>query len=150
MSSNHWTIRSGIKGALRSGKFRWACLTLFVAGLPASPAMAGKVAVLQGLNKVTARVSAIEARIDEIVHFGNLKIVALACHKAPPEETPESAVLLTIEEEKLDEERVELFAGWMFASSPALFALEHPVYDIWVVDCKNESPPPTELDPSPG
>ena len=49
--------------------------------------------------------------------------------------TPESAAFLEIDDEHPDRPRVELFTGWMFASSPALSALEHPVYDVWVLDC---------------
>jgi hypothetical protein len=93
------------------------------------------VAVLQGIDKVTARVSRIEVPIGRTVTFGPLEITAQACHKRPPEETPESAAFLVISEQQLDEEPVLLFSGWMFASSPALSALEHAVYDVWVIDC---------------
>jgi len=98
-----------------------------------------QVAVLQGLDKVTARVSTFEAPIDRTVNFGTLRITARACRKRPPEETPESAAFLDIREEKLDETPRRLFGGWMFASSPALSPLEHPVYDVWLLDCKKPS-----------
>ena len=105
--------------------------------LGAHTAAAGEnLAVLQGLNKVTARVSAIEAPVDWTVLFGTLAITVRTCHKAPPEEPPESAAFLEIYDVKPGEQPVELFSGWMFASSPALSALEHPVYDIWVLDCR--------------
>ncbi len=91
--------------------------------------------ILQGLDKVTARVSTIEARVGEVVRFGTLEIIARQCDKRPPEETPESAAFLDIWEIRPGEPAVSLFRGWMFASSPALNALEHPVYDIWVLDC---------------
>jgi len=57
----------------------------------------------------------------------------------PPEETPESAAFLEITELRSDSDPVSLFNGWMFASSPALSAVEHPVYDVWVIDCKKAS-----------
>ncbi len=95
------------------------------------------IAVLQGLDKVTARVSTIEAPVGDTVKFGTLEIIARVCDKRPPEETPESAAFLDIWEVRPGEPAVSVFRGWMFASSPALSALEHPVYDIWVVDCKN-------------
>ncbi len=101
-----------------------------------------KVAVLQGLNKVTARVSALEAPVDRPVRFGTLELTVRACHKAPPEEPPESTVFLEILDVKPGEAPVELFSGWMFASSPALSALEHPVYDIWVLDCRDAAEAP--------
>ena len=97
-----------------------------------------KLAVLQGLNKVTARVSTINAPIGRVVRFGKLDIIARTCDKRPPEETPESAVFLDIWEVKEGESAKSLFRGWMFASSPALSPMEHPVYDIWVLDCVNK------------
>jgi len=95
-----------------------------------------QVAVLQGLDKVTARVSTIEASVGRAVSFGTLEIIARTCDKRPPEEPPESAAFLDIWEDRRGEAAVSLFRGWMFASSPALSALEHPVYDIWILDCR--------------
>lgn len=107
--------------------------------LLASPAGAEtyNTAVLQGLDKVTARVSTIDAPVGDSVKFGALEIIARTCDKRPPEETPESAAFLDIWEVKQGEPAISVFRGWMFASSPALSALEHPVYDVWVLDCKN-------------
>ncbi|MCZ6590884.1 MAG: DUF2155 domain-containing protein [Alphaproteobacteria bacterium] len=101
---------------------------------PASPG-----AVLQGLDKVTARISSFPVSTEEEVRFGTLSIRVRACHKAPPTEPPESTAFLEISDIRPGDEPVPLFSGWMFASSPALSALEHPVYDVWVVDCMNAS-----------
>jgi len=119
--------------------------------LPAGPAAAipGDVAVLQGLDKITARISTFEAPVDQPVRFGSLRIVARACDKKPPEETPESTAFLEITDMRPDSPEVELFKGWMFASSPAISALEHPVYDVWVIDCKSASSGTTEGAPAP-
>ena len=95
--------------------------------------------VLQGLDKVTARVHTFEAPLDSTIRFGTLEIIARRCDKRPPEETPESAAFLDILEVRQGEPTVTLFRGWMFASSPALSALEHPVYDVWVLDCLGQS-----------
>ncbi len=95
--------------------------------------------MLQGLDKVTARVLTIEAPIGEVVTFGALEIIARTCDKRPPEETPESAAFLDIWEVRQGEPATSLFRGWMFASSPALSAMEHPVYDVWVLDCRNSA-----------
>lgn len=111
-----------------------AALALLPAGSAA--AIPGNVAVLQGLDKITARVSTFEAPLDQPVRFGSLEIVARACDKKPPEETPESTAFLEIVDVRPDSPSVDLFKGWMFASSPAVSALEHPVYDVWVIDCK--------------
>ena len=98
------------------------------------------VAVLRGLDKVTARISTIEAPIGETVRFGTLRILVQTCRTRPPEEPPETTVFLEITDVKRGETPVRLFTGWMFASSPALSALEHPVYDVWVIDCKISAP----------
>ena len=94
------------------------------------------LAVLQGLDKITGHVLTIEAKIGQPVRFGTLDILVRTCHKRPPEEPPESAAYLQITETKPGEPSKSLFSGWMFASSPAISALEDPVYDVWVIDCK--------------
>jgi hypothetical protein len=93
-------------------------------------------AVLQGLDKVTARVVTVEAPVGAPVHVGALEIIVRACKKRRPEDQPESAAFLDIWELHRDQPAAALFRGWMFASSPALSAMEHPVYDIWVLDCR--------------
>ena len=96
-----------------------------------------RTAVLQGLDKVTARVSTLSAPVGATVRFGTLEVIVRHCNKRPPEEAPESAAFVDIWQARSGELAVSLFRGWMFASSPALNALEHPVYDIWVLDCKD-------------
>ena len=97
------------------------------------------IVVLQGLDKVTARVHTFEAPLKSTIRFGTLEIIARQCDKRPPEETPESAAFLDVLEVRQGEPTQSLFRGWMFASSPALSALEHPVYDVWVLDCLGKS-----------
>jgi hypothetical protein len=116
----------------------WCCIAvgaLFIA----RPAAAQDVAVLQGLDKVTARISTIDAPIDDRIRFGTLSIVVRHCRKTPPEEPPETTAFLEVDDVKPGEQPVRLFSGWMFASSPALSALEHPVYDVWVIGCNKRS-----------
>ncbi len=111
------------------------------------------VAVLQGLDKVTARVSTIDAPIGRVVRFGTLEIIVRTCDKRPPEETPESAAFLDVWEARRGEPAVSLFRGWMYASSPALSPMEHAVYDVWVLDCRNNfssAPSSSSSNPSPG
>lgn len=101
--------------------------------------LVGSAVVLRTLDKVTARTLDLTIDIDSTVAFGTLKITARKCLKRPPEETPETSTFLEISENQIDEDPRTLFMGWMFASSPALNALEHPVYDVWVIDCKISS-----------
>lgn len=126
--------------------------------LSAAPALADKypVAVFSGLDKITARVVSFEARVDEPVQFGSLEVLVRDCDKKPPEETPRTATYVEIRQlERHDdkpegeviapqesddaEANVPIFKGWMFAENPGLNALEHPVYDIWLTDCKTSS-----------
>ena len=118
-----------------------------LASTGAAEAEAYAITVLQALDKVSARVSPLEVPVGETVRFGNLEITARACDKRPPEETPESAAFLEIVERHEGEPPVTQFVGWMFASSPALSAMEHPVYDVWVLDCKNPSTSASETSP---
>lgn len=107
----------------------------------AGPVAAGRKAVVLGtLDKITARVSELEAPIDEPITFGTLEITARACNSTPPEEPPETSAFLEVREMKRGESPTTVFVGWMFASSPALSALEHPVYDVWVLSCTALSP----------
>ncbi|MSO74628.1 MAG: DUF2155 domain-containing protein [Alphaproteobacteria bacterium] len=112
---------------------------------------AGPTIVLQALDKVSARISVLTLPIDGMVKFGTLEITARACEKAPPEEPPENAAFLEIVEARGNEAPQTLFSGWMFSSSPGLSALEHPVYDVWVLDCAPEAaaaPPAPPADSS--
>ena len=104
------------------------------------------VAVLQGLDKITARVSTFEIEVGKVGFFGVLRIKVKSCKKKPPMEPPEKVAFLVINDLKPGEKMIEVFKGWMFASSPSLNGLEHPVYDIWVLDCKKLSiqPKPSE------
>tara|TARA_B100000676_G_C18072343_1_gene845205 strand:+ start:2723 stop:3046 length:324 start_codon:yes stop_codon:yes gene_type:complete len=90
------------------------------------------------LDKVTARVSEIFIEVGKPELFGTLEINMFICHSTPPEDPPESAVYLSIDEIRSGEQLNPLFKGWMFASSPGLNPLEHPVYDVWVLRCIDE------------
>lgn len=121
------------------GMFLLGALALGLPGGPASgapEAMEERMsATLQGLDKITARVSTFTVVVDRTVDFGSLRITLRSCRQAPPIAPPESAAFLQIDEAKPGEAVEALFSGWMFASSPALSALEHPVYDVWVIGC---------------
>lgn len=95
-----------------------------------------ETAQLQTLDKVTGRVRTLEAPVEREVMVGTLSVVVRACRKRPPEEPPESAAYLDVVERKSGEQAQSVFRGWMFASAPAVSAMDHPVYDIWVVGCR--------------
>lgn len=107
-----------------------------LAAMPAAPARAGETAVLQALDKILGRTSILEAKVGTPIRFGTLEIVVRACRTRPPEEPPESTAFLEIDDQRPGEAKRRVFTGWMFASSPAVSALEHPVYDVWVKSCR--------------
>ena len=110
--------------------------------LLSTPANAAGV-VLRGLDKTTGVTKDFTAPIGKKVRFHTLEVLARSCVKHPPEETPEAAAYLEIydtpiaDADKQAGPEHEIFAGWMYWSSPALNPLEHPSYDIWVIDCKS-------------
>ncbi len=96
-----------------------------------------ELVVLHGLDKITARVSEMTVKVGDSTQFGRLLISVKACRVRPPEEPPESAAFLEITDlGRRDTRPSQAFRGWMFASSPAVSAMEHPVYDIWVSGCQ--------------
>ena len=127
----------------------WAALafvTLMALSAVASAQPRGGGAVLRGLDKVTGHARDFNAPLGQPVQFGTLEVVARACEKRPEEETPEVSVYVEIfdtapsvrrSERGEGEARRQIFSGWMFASSPGLNALEHPVYDVWAIDCRS-------------
>lgn len=96
------------------------------------------VAVLRALDKVTGRVEEIDVQTERPYKFGTIIITVRSCRVSPAEETPESASFIEVSEIKHGQTETPVFKGWMFASSPALSAMEHPVYDIWVIGCKGQ------------
>ncbi|PWR25753.1 DUF2155 domain-containing protein [Zavarzinia aquatilis] len=107
-----------------------------------APVVGGVVTgvILQGLDKVSARTSVVEVPLDGTATFGTLTIRARQCITAPPDEKPETSAFLEIADTPPGHDPLPVFSGWMFASSPALSALEHPVYDVWVTACKMAAP----------
>lgn len=95
------------------------------------------VVKLQSLDKITARTGTFEAHVGSTVKFGSVYIKVQACRKASPIEQPESAAFLQVWEAGADGEQEPewIFSGWMFASSPGLSPMDHPIYDVWVLDC---------------
>ena len=117
------------------------------AAAAADPAMTPEpVAVMQGLDKITARIFRFDVALNQPQRFGTLSIVVRDCEKSAPEARPENAAFVEITDNRAGEEKLLLFSGWMFSSSPALSALEHPVYDVNLLQCKGSapsSPPPS-------
>jgi hypothetical protein len=111
--------------------------TLLAAG---APALADKIkhptAVFSGLDKITGRIISFEAAMGETVQFGSLQITPRVCFSRPPTEAPQTDAFAEVDEVAVDHSAHRIFTGWMFADSPGMHGVEHPVYDIWLTDCK--------------
>ena len=106
--------------------------------------IANPVAKFSGLDKITGRITTFDVYVDETVQFGALQITPRACYTRPPTETQRTSVFVEVDQVSLAGKIDRIFTGWMFADSPALNAIDHAVYDIWLLDCKQSSdvPPP--------
>ena len=98
-----------------------------------------RVAEFSGIDKITGRIITFDVYIDETVQFGALQVTPRVCYSRPISEKPKTTSFLEVDEITLDRKIRRIFTGWMFADSPGLNAVEHPVYDIWLNDCKMES-----------
>ena len=103
------------------------------------PARADKIkhpiAVFSGLDKITGRTIAFEASAGETVQFGSLQITERACYTRPATEAPHTTSFVEVDELDAEKKFKRIFSGWMFAASPGLHGIEHPIYDIWLTDC---------------
>jgi hypothetical protein len=119
---------------------------------PPSQKIANRGAMFSGLDKITGRIITFDATIGETVQFGALQVTPRICYTRPPTETPNTDAFIEVDEVTLQGEVKRIFTGWMFASSPGLHAVEHPIYDVWLTDCKNPvvaAAPPPETAPPP-
>ncbi|MGI9350310.1 MAG: DUF2155 domain-containing protein [Rhizobiaceae bacterium] len=98
-----------------------------------------RVAEFSGIDKITGRIITFDVYIDETVQFGALQVTPRVCYSRPVTEKPKTTSFLEVDEITLDRKIRRIFTGWMFADSPGLNAIEHPVYDIWLNNCKMES-----------
>ena len=100
-----------------------------------------KIAIFSTLDKVTARISKIEIPLNETVQFGSLRVTPRVCYSRPATERPKTTSFVEVYEVQLDGQEEKVFSGWMFAESPGLNAVEHPVFDVWLTDCAGGAQP---------
>ena len=106
-----------------------------IAGEARAERLENAVAVFAALDKVTARIKKLEVALNDTVQFGSLKLTPRVCYSRPPTEPPKTTSFVEITETELDGQEKKLFSGWMFAESPGLNAVEHPVFDVWLTGC---------------
>lgn len=124
---------------IRLGAAILGAYALSLAPAVAAP-LANPVAVFSGLDKITGRIITFDVLIDETVQFGALQVTPRICNTRPPTEPAQTTAFIEVDEITLTNKIKRLFSGWMFASSPGLNAIEHPVYDVWLIDCKSSLP----------
>lgn len=121
--------------------------TLGTATPAAAQPIANPVATFAGLDKITGRITRFDVYIDETVLFGALEITPRACYNRSSKDTLQrTSAFLEVNQVSLDGSTKRLFEGWMFADSPALNAVDHAVYDVWLIECKTSTnvPPPNQ------
>jgi len=124
----------------------FACF--FVAGAQAE-IISNPIAVFAGLDKIMGQTTSFEVKIGEERKFGGLIVKADVCNTRPITERPKTLAFVEVDEQSNDGKRKRIFSGWMFAESPGLNAVEHPLYDVWLTACRdpNAPPPPQEKAP---
>jgi hypothetical protein len=116
---------------------------------PPEQKIANPTAVFSGLDKITGRTISFDVAINETVQFGALQVTPRACYSRPLTETPRTDAFVAVDEVTLQGEVRRIFTGWMFAASPGLHAVEHPIYDIWLTECKGAPQPVAEAPAEP-
>jgi hypothetical protein len=116
-----------------------ALLPLAAAPAAIAERIENTVAVFAALDKVTARISKLEVPLDQTAHFGSLRVTPRSCFSRPATEPPKTTTFVEVDEVMLDGQEKRLFTGWMFAESPGLNAVEHPVVDVWLTQCSQPS-----------
>ena len=120
------------------------CLILFgQIGPVGAEKIENQIAVFSGLDKITAKITTFEVPLNATKLFGVLEVTARVCYSRPPTEPPKTTAFVEVNELRTDASPRRIFAGWMFADSPGLNAVEHPVYDIWLTNCKTAPASPS-------
>ena len=130
-----------------------AVLALLIMGAP-SHALADKIknpiAIFSGLDKITGRILSFEVGIDETVEYGAFLVTPRVCYTRPITEPQNTTAFIEVDEITVGGDTKRLFGGWIFASSPGLNGVEHPIYDVWLIGCKGGTvviPESTEITP---
>jgi len=136
MSSSFASIaRLGARAVARRAGRAIGALCLLTAPAHADK-IANPVAVFDGLDKITGRIITFEVALNETVQFGTLQVTPRVCYSRPPTDPPRTDAFTQVDEIDEQHKFKRIFSGWMFADSPGLHGIEHPIYDVWLVDCK--------------
>ena len=119
-------------------KIYFLILIFFLIFLSVNYAIANSIGLikLKVLDKVSSKNTELEFKIGDTIKYKNLQIKALKCKNSEFDDDPEiTAYLQVIDLNKSDNDEVFVFNGWSFASSPSINPFDHPVYDLWIIEC---------------
>ncbi|YBV97584.1 DUF2155 domain-containing protein [Phyllobacteriaceae bacterium JZ32] len=129
-------------GRFFAGVVSALCFVVAIAAPAAAERVSNPIAEFSGLDKITGRITTFDVYINETVQFGALQVTPRVCYSRTDNEAPKTDSFIEVDEITLNRKIRRIFSGWMFADSPGLNAVEHPVYDIWLKDCKQSSEVP--------
>ncbi|MBB4574295.1 DUF2155 domain-containing protein [Rhizobium sp. MC63] len=127
---------------LRAAGSLLALSALLPTGAAHAARIENPVAVFSGLDKITGRITTFDVYVNETVQFGALQVTPKVCYSRDQAEAQKIDGFVEVDEITLDRKIRRIFTGWMFAASPGLNAVEHPIYDVWLKDCKTSSDVP--------
>ena len=125
-----------------------AVLSVLPAGQASAARISNSVAVFAGIDKITGRITTFDVYVNETVQYGALQVTPKVCYSRDETEAQKIDSFVEVDEITLDRKIRRVFSGWMFADSPGLNAVEHPIYDVWLTDCKQSSDVPAPVKPS--
>jgi hypothetical protein len=134
-AARHFALAGVLLAALSTGAF--------------ADRISNPVAVFTGLDKITGLTTTFEAKVGEAKKFGGLIVKADVCYTRSATEEPNTTSFVEVDEVQLNDSKKRVFSGWMFAQSPGLNAVEHPTYDVWLINCKDPSAPPPAVEEAP-
>ncbi|WJH42305.1 DUF2155 domain-containing protein [Aliirhizobium terrae] len=123
-----------------------AAMPVLAAETAKAARISNPVAVFAGIDKITGRITTFDVYVNETVQYGALQVTPKVCYSRDETEAQKIDGFIEVDEITLDRKIRRIFSGWMFADSPGLNAVEHPIYDVWLTGCKQQSdvPPPTD------
>lgn len=122
-----------------------AILGCFIGTAAMAAEISTNAALMQAMDKVTGRVNKITVPVNSKISFGDFSLVLRACKKRPAEETPENFAFVDVTDKSFGEDEYNIFRGWMLSSTPGINAIEHPIYDVWLLECVDAENETAEL-----
>ena len=126
-----------------------AAVAAWLPGVAHADRIANPIAVFNGLDKITGVTTTFETKVGEAKQFGGLIVKADVCYSRSATEEPKTTSFVEVDEVQLDDSLKRIFSGWMFAQSPGLNAVEHPIYDVWLINCRDPAAPPPAVEEIP-